>query len=67
MSLATALDEERREVLGILEGRTNQVRSQGQRSESPILNNSQALRGPTPSVRSMLDLWTALSSKPAKL
>lgn len=67
MSLETALDEERREVLNILEGRTNQVRSQGQRSESPILKNSQAVRSPTPSVRSMLDLGPPLSPKPAPI
>lgn len=65
MSLETALDEERREVLNILEGRTNQVRSQGQRPESPILQNGQAVRSPTPSIRSMLDLGPPLSPKPA--
>lgn len=66
MSLETALDEERREVLNILEGRTNQVRSQGQRSESPILKNGQTVRSPTP-VRSMLDLGPPLSPKPATI
>ena len=67
MSLETALDEERREVLNILEGRTNQVRSQGQKSESPIPQNGQAVRSPTPSVRSMLDLGPPLSPKQAPI
>lgn len=67
MSLETALDEERREVLNILEGRTNQVRSQGQKSESHIPQNGQAVRSPTPSLRSMLDLGPPLSPKQASI
>lgn len=67
MSLETALDEERREVLNILEGRTGQVRSQGQKSESLIPQNGQAVRSPPPSVRSMLDLGPPLSPKQAPI
>lgn len=67
MSLETALDEERREVLNILEGRPNQVRSHGQRPKSPILQNSHAVKSPNPSVRSMLDLGPPLSPKQAPI
>lgn len=55
MSLESALDEERREVMSILEGRTAQARAPVRSSTSPTGQNP----GPAnaaPAVRSMLDI-----------
>lgn len=53
MSLEAALDDERREVMNILEGRPAQNRGQGKRSDSPF---GQTSRSPAPPIRSMLDI-----------
>lgn len=63
MSLETALDDERREVMNILEGRPSQPRALANRSNSPFAQNRRT-RSPAPPVRSMLDIGPA-SPKPA--
>lgn len=49
MSLESALDEERREVMDILEGRTSQVRASS-------ISQSARTSSPVPPIRSMLDI-----------
>lgn len=55
MSLETALDDERREVMDILEGRPSHNRDPGNRSASPFAQNER-MRSPPAPVRSMLDI-----------
>lgn len=55
MSLESALDEERREVMDILEGRSTQVRA-------PSINQSGRTSSPVPPVRSMLDIGPPVRS-----
>lgn len=62
MSLEAALDDERREVMNILEGRPTQNRGQGKRSDSPYGQNVKN-RSSAPPVRSMLDIADPISSK----
>lgn len=64
MSLETALDDERREVMNILEGRPSQPRVLANRSSSPFAQNGRT-RSPAPPVRSMLDIAGPASPKPA--
>lgn len=64
MSLETALDDERREVMNILEGRPSQPRAFAHRSSSPLAHNGRT-RSPAPPVRSMLDIAGPASPKPA--
>lgn len=64
MSLETALDDERREVMKILEGRPSQARALVNRSSSPFAQNGRT-RSPAPPVRSMLDIAGPASPKPA--
>lgn len=59
MSLEAALDDERREVMNILEGRPTQSRN---RSDSPY-GQSGGNRNPAPPVRSMLDIAGPVASK----
>lgn len=64
MSLEAALDDERREVMDLLEGRTSQSRSQDNRSNSPLpFSRGSRRKSPVPPVRSMLDIG---GSTPAK-
>lgn len=55
MSLETALDDERREVMNILEGIPNPSRGLGHRPDSPFAQNRRTT-SPLPPVRSMLDI-----------
>ncbi len=61
MSLEAALDEERREVMDILEGRTTSNRN-GQISSS---GQTGGLRSPAPPVKSMLDIGDSSTPKVA--
>lgn len=56
------MDDERREVMNILEGRPTQSRGQGQSSDSPY-GQSGKNSSPAPPVRSMLDIAGPVASK----
>lgn len=62
MSLETALDEERREVMNILEGRTSQSRGVAPTPYSPFAQNVRVRSPPRP-IRSMLDIDVPASPK----
>lgn len=64
MSLETALDDERREVMNILEGRSNQPRALANSSNPSFAHNGRT-RSPAPPVRSMLDIAGPASPKSA--
>lgn len=63
MSLETALDDERREVMNILEGRPSQRPPPASLNNSPFGQNGRT-RSPAP-VRSMLDISGPAPAKPA--
>lgn len=65
MSLETALDDERREVMDILEGRPSPNQGLGNRSASPLAPSARR-RSPPPPVRSMLDIAGPVTSNRAQ-
>lgn len=66
MSLESALDEERREVMNILEGRFTQTRAPASSTTSPIGQTAGPVSA-APAVRSMLDIAGPAAPKPGSV